>query len=379
MVGQHNGDHRLGHRDKTRQQAGIVTALGADGRRFATSGNRGLFLRQAAGRFHRGTQHDRHAARNAPEHAAVTIGPGRDAGARLRRIRGVKEIVVLATSQRRRSEPNAVLHAQHRRQTEECLGQVSLELVEHRLAEPGRYPGRDNLGHPADRVALLADLLDQSHHLRRAVRVRATNDVRRPGRQGLDLVQCHGRRVWHVRHNVPDLTDVADDGTTKCRRDDLLGHDTGRNTHAGFTSTRPATTAIVARTVLRVVGVVGVPGPIFVLDIRVVATALIRIPNQNGDRSARCLSLEDAGEDLRCVRLVAWGHDVALPRAPTGQVLGQIGRCEHHTGRTALDDHDIPRPVRLAGGTDAKGMSERVARHTEILHAPGRPTSASAC
>ena len=51
MVGQDDGDHRLGHRDEPRQEARVVPAFGADGRRPPLVVDRLLLDGEAARRF----------------------------------------------------------------------------------------------------------------------------------------------------------------------------------------------------------------------------------------------------------------------------------------------------------------------------------------
>ena len=323
---------------------------------------------QAARRLHGGPQHDGHAARDAPEHAAVTVGAGFDAPARGRGggLRGAEQVVVLAAAQPRAAEPHAVLDPQHRRQAEQRLGEVGLELVEDRLAETRRHPGGHDLGHPPDRIARLARLLDQRHHLGRAGRVGAPDDVRRTVRQRLHLLLRHRGGVRHLGHDVPDLADVADHAAAEGRGDDALGDHPSRDAGRRLARARAAAAAVVAPPVLRVVGVVGVARPVLVPDIAVVAGALIDVADENRDARAGRLPFEDPGQDLRRVGLVPRGDDPALAGAPPGEVLGEIRLRERKAGRTAVDDDDVAGAVRLAGGGDAKAVSERIAGHGSL-------------
>ena len=72
MVGEHERDHRLGHRDEARQEARIVTSLGDDGGRVAVLVDGSLLPGKTARRLHRGAQHDGHAVFARP--------PGTDGG-----------------------------------------------------------------------------------------------------------------------------------------------------------------------------------------------------------------------------------------------------------------------------------------------------------
>ena len=90
--------------------------------------------RQAAGRLDGRAQHDRHAAGDAAEHAAVAVGarahePGVVAGLDTRSLFSLPRSRRAARSRPRTRTPI------DRRQTEQRLGEVGLELVEDRLAE----------------------------------------------------------------------------------------------------------------------------------------------------------------------------------------------------------------------------------------------------
>ncbi len=129
----------------------------------------------------------------------------RDARARVALLRE-EQIVVLAAAQGRPAEADAVLDAQDGRQAEERLGQVGLELVEHRLAEAcGDARGHD-FAHAADRVLrLCARPRSSSTILAAATRIGAAHDVGRAVGQRLDL----GQRD-RSRDSGTSAIDVAD-------------------------------------------------------------------------------------------------------------------------------------------------------------------------
>ena len=132
---------------------------------------------------------------------------------------------------------------------------------------------------------------------------------------------------------------------------------------------RAAAAARVAQAVLVVVGVVGVAGTERVEQVRVVLAALIGVADQERDRRPGRSALEDAGEDLDLVLLLALG-DVARGARPAPVELGlDVGLGELHAGRTAIDDAADRRAVALAERRDAKQRAERASRHLSARRA----------
>jgi hypothetical protein len=64
--------------------------------------------------------------------------------------------------------------------------------------------------------------------------------------------------------------------------------------------------------------------PVLVLDIRVVFALLIGVAHQDGDAGAGGAALEDAGQNLRLVRLFALRDDVTLTRTAPAEIDAQI-------------------------------------------------------
>ena len=86
-------------------------------------------------------------------------------------------------------EAGAELQARHRADAAQAVGDGGLELVEHRLAQPGRHAAGDDLDRPAGRVARLADLQQVGDHLRRGLQVAAVQVVLAV--VGLHLLEGH--------------------------------------------------------------------------------------------------------------------------------------------------------------------------------------------
>mgnify|MGYP000675230201 CR=1 FL=1 len=99
-------------------------------------------------------------------------------------------------------------------------------------------------------------------------------------------------------------------------------------------------------------------GPVQILDVGVVAAALIGIADQNRQARPGRATFEDAGKNLRFVRLLPLGDDFALSRAAALEVHTKIIDRQRQTGRHAVNDDDVPRAVALAGGGDPKCLSE---------------------
>ncbi len=179
MIRDHDRDHCFGHLDEAREQAWVVAAFGADGRRVAGLRDGFLFDGQAACRFDRGSQNDRQACRDAAEHAAVTIGRGGNAGMAvvgMLRI-GNETVVVFAAAHRDAAEADAVFDTEYRGQTEERFGEIGFNLIEDRFAQSRRDIGRDDFRRAADGIAFFPDVLDQRDHRRRGRGIGATDNV----------------------------------------------------------------------------------------------------------------------------------------------------------------------------------------------------------
>ena len=102
-----------------------------------------------------------------------------------------------------------------------------------------------------------------------ADRIGASNDVRLTIGKRFDLFE--GDRRGNRRFDVPDLRHVAEHFTAEAVRKELLRDRASRDARHGFTSAASAASAIIAATEFCVERVVGVPRPVHVLDVAVVA------------------------------------------------------------------------------------------------------------
>src|SRR5262249_42149149 len=98
-------------------------------------------------------------------------------------------------------------------------------------------------------------------------------------------------------------------------RDDLARNGAGGHPHRGLARGLASAAAIVAHAVFYVVGVIGMAGPVLILDVGIVLAALIDIIDDERDRRAggHLLTgrfiLEYAREDPDCVGLLTLGGE----------------------------------------------------------------------
>ena len=158
--------------------------------------------------------------------------------------------------------------------------QVGLELVEHRLAEPGRHAARDALDHAAERVAARARGVDASPPSRRPrprsgqrTAFASTARQRHAGRIDLRLDVVH---ALHPREHL-------DAGR---RREQLARDRAGGDAPDRLARARAPAALPVADAVLRLGGEVGVRRPVDVLHVLVGARARVLVAHQQRDRRA---------------------------------------------------------------------------------------------
>src|SRR5262249_2344069 len=186
--------------------------------------------------------------------------------------------------------------------------------------------------------------------------------VRTAHGRGLHLLQRHLRRVGNLGDDAADLLDVAEHAHALCG-EQLLGDGGGGHAAERLARAGAAAAAVVAKAVLGGEGVIRVARPVLVLDVTVVAAALVGVLEQNADGRAIRLALEDTRPDLRQIRLVALRDDLRLPGAAAAQVGEEVVHAERQAGRAAVDDGEVARSVADAGGGGAAQSAEGVAWH----------------
>ena len=225
------------------------------------------------------------AGRDAAENAAGIVRQKRDLA-----VLHAHLVAVLLAAQRGRGEPGADLDTLDRVDRHHRAGEIAVELVVDRLAEPGRNAARDDLDDRAGRRAGLAHAVEIIGPAQRRRGVRA------PERVVLDRPPIPGGAVDRVR---PDLHQRAADRHVGA--EDLARHRAGGDARGGLARRGAAAAAIVADAVFFPIGVVGVAGAEAVGDVAVVLRALVDVLDHQLDRRAGRLPLEDAGQDVHLV------------------------------------------------------------------------------
>src|SRR5262249_47492711 len=133
-------------------------------------------------------------------------------------------------------------------------GQVAVELAVDRGAEPGRHAFGDHLDDGAYRRALLAHAIEVVLELLGLAGVGAEERV------ALDLVPVPARAIDCLGAHLDERAAHRHAGH------DLARDRAGCDPHGGLACRLAAAAAVVAQAVLHVIGVVGVAGPVLVLD-----------------------------------------------------------------------------------------------------------------
>ena len=167
VVGQHQQHAGLDHRHGARQHARVVAALGLERRRLAVGGRRSSARDAIVAVGLNATRSTMSSPLLMPPWMPpewLVRGARPPVGA------GYERVVVLPAGQPRAGEADADLEALAGGQRHHRLGQVGLELVEHRLAEPGGHAADDALDDAAERVAVASRACSMAldHRARRA-------------------------------------------------------------------------------------------------------------------------------------------------------------------------------------------------------------------
>ena len=137
----------------------------------------------------------------------------------------------------------------------------------------------------------------------------------------------------------------------------------GRHPHDGLARRGASAAAVVAKAVLLLVGIVGMPGAKPILDLLVVSRALIFVFHQQTDRRAGGLALEHAGQYAHRIRLAALAGELRGSRAPAVNIDLQIRFAERESGRAAVDDATERGAVTLPKAGYRKNPAKSITRH----------------
>src|SRR5204862_8199611 len=114
-----------------------------------------------------------------------------------------KWIVMLRAPHPRRGKTRTNLESLRCRYAQHRFSQICIELVENRFTESGRNAAYHAFDNAANRIAFVADLFDQRHHLFRRHSIRAANNIL------LDLISLYGGTI-DFRNDFVNLRDVGD-------------------------------------------------------------------------------------------------------------------------------------------------------------------------
>ena len=177
--------------------------------------------------------------------------------------------------ERGRSEPGADLDTLDRVDRHQRPGEIAVELVVDRLAEPGRNAARDDLDDGAGRRAGLADAVEVIGPTQRHRGVRA------PERVVFDRAPVPRAAIDRMRSDLHQRAADRYAGAEDLARDRPCGDPRG-----GLARRGAAAAAIVAHPVFLPIGVVGVAGAEAVGDVAIVLRALVGVLDQQLDRRA---------------------------------------------------------------------------------------------
>src|SRR5690606_22632024 len=133
--------------------------------------------------------------------------------------------------------------------------------------------------------------------------------------------------------------------------------------HHGLARRGAPAAAVIAQTIFLLVGVVRVSWTEAVLDLFVVARALILVLDQQADRRPGGASIEDARQDAHLIRLTALTRVARRARAAPLDIRLDIRLRQRHPRRAAIDDATERRPMAFAEGRDGEEFAESVAGH----------------
>ena len=277
----------------------------------------------------------------------------------------VELVVVLAAGEVSAREAGADLEALAGGQAQDGLGEVGLQPVEDGLA-PARRAAAHRAGHRAAQgVAVLARGLHRLDHLCGHGEVRAADG------RAIDLRARHPVHVG-VDHQAADLRHPRHDLHAPTRGEELAGDSAGGHASRRLAGAGAAPAAPVANAELGIVRVIGVARPVLLLDLPIVAGPHVLVLDQEADRRAEGLTLEDAGEDADSVGLLALGNQGALPRRSAIEVGLNVGLRQLQQGRAAVHDDAHGGAMRLAPRRHPEDRPETIAWHRVLLAWPGR-------
>ena len=282
------------------------------------------------------------------------VGGGSDAA-----FLGHEGVVVLRAAHEGPGESTAQFESLDGRKAPQRLGEVGVQLVEDGFSPAGW----DAFGHDrdgaSDGVPGFADFADAVDH----------------ALGGLRMGTADGGCIHHVRSVVGgcfrhgDVLDALHIGGHGGRGvgqkllEHLSGDGAGHHPAHGFPCAGPATTTVVAVSILGIVGEIGVARAIAVGEVVIIATACVAVGDREANGGSRGASFMNAGQQGDLVGLFSLGGQGALARpSPVEFGLDPV-EIEDDAGGDAIDDAAHGGPVGFTECGQAENGSEGVAGH----------------
>src|SRR5215472_7328447 len=353
VVGDDACHHGLADRHRANADTGVVPPLGADIGLGTIPVNRAARSEYRGCRLDCEPADDRLAGRDAAQNAARMVGKKH----RSTIVAHADLVGVLLAAQRRRRKASADLDPFDGIDAHESRGEIAVELAVNRRAETNRHAFRDDLDDGAHGGTALADVVEIFFEEFRLLRIRTEERI------ALDLIPAPARALDLV------LAHLDQRATDRHARHDFARDRAGGNTHGGLSRRLAAAAAIITNAVFGVVGVIGVPGPVLVLDVGIIfGTRVDVVDHERNRRPGRHLLAgrlidEHAGENFHLVRLAPLGGEARLARPPLVEIGLDVGLGQRDAGWTTVDHATDRGPVAFAEGRDPEKMAEGVERH----------------
>ena len=232
------------------------------------------------------------------------------------------------------------------------VGDLGIQPVIHRLAPTGRHAAGgdgDFCTNGIQRLAQVVHICFQLGH---------DGGIRRKKGIAVDFVRRHERNLDRSQRAHP-----ATNRDAVTLVEPLAGNRTGCHAHRSLARRGTASAAKVAESVFLRIGVIGMTGAEGLGDIAVILAALVLIADQQADRRASGLALEDAGENLDGIRLTTLRHMTRRSRLAAIKFCLDIGLAQSQARRTTIDDAANRRAMRFAKGCHSQQGAEGIAGH----------------
>src|SRR5437016_2989592 len=359
VVGDHACHHGLADRHRANAHTRVVPPLRADVGLGTIPINRAAGSEYRRGRLDGETADDRLAGGDAAQNAARMVGKKH----RSTVVAHADLVGIVFATQPRRGKASADLDTFDGIDAHQSGGEIAIELAVNRGAEANRYAFRNDLDDCPDGGATLADIVEIAFEEFCLLRIRTKERI------ALDLVPVPPRALDTVLAHLDQRT------AHRKPRHDFARDRACSNPHGGLARRLTAAAAIIADAVFGVVGVIGVPGPVLVLDVGIIPRALVDILDDERNRRSRGHLLagrfvdQDAGEDFHLVRFAALRRETRLARSPLVEIGLDVRLGQRDARWATVEPASDTRHSAVAEGRDPEQVPESVERHGVALDA----------